>query len=197
MHNANQALRAEAFKRANARFPDPGVGKDVQYRDPGRGGISDSMLMTDPNTGEIFRRGGGRSINQELAMKQPKKKEKRDLRRRAGDALTSMLKGASDFDRAYAKKIEDGIPFQKRGIIAMGRAVPLADIYKKDPTAQADSFVEKMGLHAMDAAVMTANVASRYALPAGGVTLAGKALIDLTAAYGGAADQPEPMTLAM
>ena len=79
----------------------------------------------------------------------------------------------------------------------MGRAVPLADIYKKDPTAQADSFVEKMGLHAMDAAVMTANVASRYALPAGGVTLAGKALIDLTAAYGGAADQPEPMTLAM
>ena len=197
MHNANQALRAEAFKRANALFPDPGVGKDVQYRDPGRGGISDSMLMTDPNTGEIFRRGGGRSINQELAMKQPKKENKRDLRRRAGDALTSMLKGASDFDRAYANRIGKGINPHKEPLREMGSAIPLADIYKKDPSERADTRLDKVMLEGLKASVMGANIASRYALPAGGVTLAGKALIDLTAAYGGPADQPEPMTLDM
>jgi hypothetical protein len=36
-----------------------------------------------------------------------------------------------------------------------------------------------------------ANTASRYALPAAGVTLAGMALIDLAGQFGGGADQPE------
>ena len=40
--------------------------------------------------------------------------------------------------------------------------------------------------------VMGANIASRYALPAGGVTLAGKGLYDLTAAFGNEADYQEP-----
>ena len=39
--------------------------------------------------------------------------------------------------------------------------------------------------------LLGANVASRYALPAGGVTLAGEALYDLATGFGGTADQPE------
>ncbi len=49
----------------------------------------------------------------------------------------------------------------------------------------------------MDAGVFSANVASRYLLPAGGVTLAGKGLYDLTTQFGGKADQPEENTLSI
>ena len=62
--------KAGVYKRANQKYPDPGVGKDVQYRNPGSGGTDLSMLITDPNTGEIYRRGGGQTIKQqEIAPK--------------------------------------------------------------------------------------------------------------------------------
>ena len=43
----------------------------------------------------------------------------------------------------------------------------------------------------VDAGLFATNVASRYMLPAGGITLAGKGLYDLTAAFGNGADYPE------
>ena len=49
----------------------------------------------------------------------------------------------------------------------------------------------------MSGGAAATNLGYRYGLPAAGVTLAGKALIDLTSAFGGAADQPEPNTLTM
>ena len=62
--------KAGVYERANQKYPDPGVGKDVQYRNPGSGGTDLSMLITDPNTGEIYRRGGGQTIKQqEIAPK--------------------------------------------------------------------------------------------------------------------------------
>ena len=59
-----EQTKAGVYKRAAESYPDPGVGKDVQYRNPGSGGTDLSMLITDPNTGEIYRRGGGQSANQ-------------------------------------------------------------------------------------------------------------------------------------
>ena len=57
--------KAGVYERASQKYPDPGVGKDVQYRNPGSGGTDLSMLITDPNTGEIYRRGGGQTIKQQ------------------------------------------------------------------------------------------------------------------------------------
>ena len=62
--------KAGVYQRAREKYPDPGVGKDVQYRNPGSGGTDLSMLITDPNTGEIYRRGGGQSVNQQQASTQ-------------------------------------------------------------------------------------------------------------------------------
>ena len=62
-----EQTRAGVYQRAKEKYPDPGVGKDVQYRNPGSGGTDLSMLVTDPNTGEIYRRGGGQSVNQQQA----------------------------------------------------------------------------------------------------------------------------------
>ena len=50
---------------------DPGVGRDVQYRNPGSGGTDLSMLITDERTGEIYRRGGGQSVNQVRVNQDP------------------------------------------------------------------------------------------------------------------------------
>jgi hypothetical protein len=60
-----QSREQAVYGRAANKYPDPGVGKDVQYRFPG-GGTDQSMLITDEATGQIFRRGGGLS---ELEMK--------------------------------------------------------------------------------------------------------------------------------
>ena len=59
--------RRGAYDRAAAATPDPGVGKDVQYRNPGSGGTDLSMLIADETTGEIYRRGGGQSIRSQQA----------------------------------------------------------------------------------------------------------------------------------
>ena len=60
-----QSREQAVYGRAANKYPDPGAGKDVQYRFPG-GGTDQSMLITDEATGQIFRRGGGLS---ELEMK--------------------------------------------------------------------------------------------------------------------------------
>ena len=66
-----EQTKARVYKRAAEAYPDPGVGKDVQYRNPGSGGTDLSMLVTDPNTGEIYRRGGGQSVNQVRVNQDP------------------------------------------------------------------------------------------------------------------------------
>jgi len=112
----------------------------------------------------------------------------REQLRKAGQYLL-------DKDRQYAEAVGKHIDPNKQPIAEMTRAVPIGDIFRNP--MQADSQVEKLMGVGMDAAVLSANVASRYALPAGGVTLAGAAIIDLTAQFGGGADFPEEQQLTL
>ena len=107
--------------------------------------------------------------------------------RKAGRAI-------SDFDRAYAQKLGERIDPHTQPFREMTQAVPLSDIYKG---IEADSQVENVLGHVAATGVGAANAAVRYALPAGGVTLAGVALMELAEQFGGPADQPEPMQLTM
>ena len=107
--------------------------------------------------------------------------------RRAGRAI-------ADADRAYANRVASHIDPHKQPLLEIGSAVPLADVFKG---GHADSQTEKLMMDAMSVGVAGMNVASRYALPVGGVTLAGKALMDLTAYFGGPGDQQEPNQLSM
>ena len=63
--------KAGVYQRAAEKYPDPGVGRDVQYRNPGSGGTDLSMLITDERTGEVYRRGGGQSVNQVRVNQDP------------------------------------------------------------------------------------------------------------------------------
>ena len=113
--------------------------------------------------------------------------------RKAGSMLQSGGKKLLDLDEAYANKVGKSIDPRTQPFAELTRAVPL----RHTVGGTADSQIEKAMLVAMNAGVATANVASRYALPAGGVTLAGKALYDMTTQFGGVADQPQPNELTL
>ena len=117
--------------------------------------------------------------------------------RKAGEAMRG-------FDTAYADKIEKGVQENMakmpgpRGVLegfrGMTSAVPLDQIYVDQGASNAK---ERAISIAMNTGVFAANVGSRYMLPAGGVTLAGKGLYDLTTMFGGQADQQEPGQLSL
>ena len=119
-------------------------------------------------------------------------------RKTAMDGLRKAGKFLGDIDERYANKIEAGAMknMEKGGILELTEGirgftsgVPLRDTWHG--FSKTENRKEVMQQAAMDLSVMGANVASRYALPAGGVTLAGKGLLDLTAQFGGKADQQE------
>ena len=125
-----------------------------------------------------------------------------DAIRMAGSKLNQM-------DTAYADALvpreigtSGSLMDLVNGFGAYGRAIPLSQVKGSIPAGiDAEYFsiggvgprsqLDARAQGYMDAAVMGANIASRYALPAGGVTLAGKGLYDLTAAFGNEGDYPE------
>ena len=153
------------------------------------------MLVTDPRTGEIFRRGGRQSIRQmqaekpstardktrsSVAKEKPaynkskSKKPKMNLPKNML-GLRTAGRALSDFDTAYARKVrKDGG--------TMLNALPIKNAIGYTPTAGKDlieSLVEPM----IVAGIAGTNIGYRYGLPAAGLTLAGKALYDLTQSY--------------
>ena len=123
-------------------------------------------------------------------------------RQTAMDGLRKAGMFLGDIDEQYANKIEagamknmerGGILEITEGIRGFTSGVPLRDTWHG--FSKTENRKEVMQQAAMDLSVMGANVASRYALPAGGVTLAGKGLMDIAAAFGGAADEPAPNQL--
>ena len=117
--------------------------------------------------------------------------------RKAGQALRigakKTVRAANKLDTQYANAVNKGTNPKNQPLGGITRGLPLNEVYKNP--IQADSSIEYAAGQAMNAGVLTANVASRYALPAGGVTLAGKGLYDLTTQFGNKADEPEDSTL--
>jgi len=107
--------------------------------------------------------------------------------RKAGKAL-------NDFDKAYASRAakDMGGAHQSPMRVMLGGSA-LSDIGYDIKAAKGPR--EHMIGSAFVAGVGATNVGYRYGLPAAGLTLAGKGLLDLM--YGGQADRPEPRTLPM
>lgn len=102
----------------------------------------------------------------------------RELLRKAGQRLNQM-------DSAYAQAIQDRFklteePSTLKGMQGLTSAVPINAIinnpYQEDRSKMTRT--ERIMDMGMDAAVLTSNIAARYALPAGGVTLAGVGLYE-------------------
>ena len=106
------------------------------------------------------------------------------------------------FDDAYSAKIRDmyegaPAPVQAAGNSFLGGHPSLR---KGQPLPSDDGTVpEGMAAAAIEYGLPAINAVPKYALPAAGVALAGKGIMDLATgnAFGGAADQPEPQQLRM
>ena len=127
--------------------------------------------------------------------------------RKAGTAL-------NEFDKAYAYKLQEGV--KNTSIPLYMRAAPLEQFNKPVFPMSAYESVGGIGPRTVqeaqiggivDKVLLGTNIASRYALPAGGITLAGKGLFDLTQGlyeaasntpvFGGPEDGAQPGQLPM
>ena len=91
------------------------------------------------------------------------------------DLLGKGGRRLDEFDRAYARKLDETV-FRNRPMGSTFGATPLGEIYG---SMQGDSQTEKVLASLLENAGVAGNFATRYALPAGGVTLAGKGLYDI------------------
>ena len=107
--------------------------------------------------------------------------------RKAGKALQG-------FDTAYADRVRKGMGGEKDSPMkVMLGGQPLSSIRYEG----AESLTDHLQGSAFVAGVGATNVGYRYGLPAAGLTLAGKGLLDLTAQFGNAADYQEPGQLSL
>ena len=94
-----------------------------------------------------------------------------------------MFKALGNFDRRYAGKVLENL--EKGGgdpqsVRAMLTTLPLGE--KAEYAADANR-MSAIGERVAIGGIKAVNAGYRYGLPAAGVTLAGKALLDLTGAY--------------
>ena len=124
------------------------------------------------------------------------------MRKQIMDGLRKAGQRFLDFDAAYADKLgQSGSADSILSAFGMyGRAVPLKEF--KNPVMPVGTYEAMGGIgprsaanaalgNSVDKGLLLANLASRYALPAGSITLAGKGLYDLSQGlYAIAADTP-------
>lgn len=129
-----------------------------------------------------------------------------DLLRKAGSAIRK-------FDDAYSEKISnfyaDRYEKSDKSKLDMFKAMAGTILGGGNPSTRFDGWevtpnskgkinpTEKKMANVLNAVLPIESAIVKYALPAAGVTLAGKGLYDLTMQFGGAADRPEPNTLSM
>ena len=105
------------------------------------------------------------------------------------EMLRSAGRAFLDMDERYANALFDVRDNQ----FAQGsRGLPLREVpgYTQVTDEFGNILPSDIRSQINDFAYGAANVGTRYALPAAGVTIAGKALYDLTAAFGNGADYP-------
>lgn len=118
-------------------------------------------------------------------------------KRKAGEFLSGLLERARGVDDAYTARInkmyEGSNPAVRTAAVIAGGGHPSLRKGEVEHLVYGPETKMQRGARtAMEYAIPAANAVPKYVLPAAGVTLAGKGLIDLAASFGGPADQQEP-----
>ena len=104
------------------------------------------------------------------------------------DGLRKAGQGIRSFDDAYSAKIanmyEGSSPAVQAASYMVGGAHPSLRKGEIDRVYGPETMPQRVGREVMEYAIPAANAVPKYLLPAGGVTLAGKALIDLAGQIG-------------
>ena len=118
-------------------------------------------------------------------------------KRKAGEFLSGLLEKARAVDDAYTARInkmyEGSNPAVRTAAVIAGGGHPSLRKGEVEHLVYGpETKMQRGARNAMEYALPAANTVPKYVLPAAGVTLAGKGLIDLAASFGGPADQQEP-----
>ena len=118
-------------------------------------------------------------------------------RRKAGDFLSGLLSKAREVDDAYTARInkmyEGSNPAVRTAAVLAGGGHPSLRKGEVEHLVYGpETRMQRGARNAMEYALPAASAVPKYVLPAAGVTFAGKALMDLAAAFGGPADQQQP-----
>ena len=117
-------------------------------------------------------------------------------KRKAGEFLTGLLEKARGVDDAYTARINKMYEGSNPGIrtaavLAGGGHPSLRKGEVEHLVYGPETRMQRGARNAMEYALPAASAVPKYVLPAVGVTLAGKGLIDLAASFGGPADQQQ------
>ena len=118
-------------------------------------------------------------------------------RRKAGDFLSGLLSKAREVDDAYTARInkmyEGSNPAVRTAAVLAGGGHPSLRKGEVEHLVYGpETRMQRGARNAMEYALPAASAVPKYVLPAAGVTLAGKGLMDLAAAFGGPGDQQQP-----
>ena len=117
-------------------------------------------------------------------------------RRKAGDFLTGLLEKARGVDDAYTARInkmyEGSNPAVRTAAVLAGGGHPSLRKGEVEHLVYGpETRMQRGARNAMEYALPAASAVPKYVLPAAGVTLADKGLMDLAASFGGPADQQQ------
>ena len=123
-------------------------------------------------------------------------------KRKAGDFFTELLQKAREFDDAYTARINDlyegSNPVVRIAAILAGGGHPSLRKGELEHLVFGDETrVQRLARNAVEYALPVASAVPKYVLPAAGITLAGKGLMDLATAFGGPADQQQSGQIAL
>ena len=129
----------------------------------------------------------GRKYLEEL-LNRPPADTGSEVKRKAGDMLNSIIDKLRTFDDSYTARInrmyEGANPAVQAAVVVAGGG---------HPTLRKGSIdgLEGAAQTAMEYALPVASAVPKYVIPAAGVALAGRGVMDIAAGFGGPADQQE------
>ena len=129
----------------------------------------------------------GRKYLEEL-LSRPPANTGSEVKRKAGDMLNSIIDKLRAFDDNYTARInrmyEGANPAVQAAVVVAGGG---------HPTLRKGSIdgLEGAAQTAMEYALPVASAVPKYVIPAAGVALAGRGVMDIAAGFGGPADEQE------
>ena len=117
-------------------------------------------------------------------------------RRKAGEMLDSIINKLREFDDGYTSRInkmyEGANPVVQAAAVIAGGGHPSLRKGEIDQGIYGpERRITQGARNALEYALPVASTVPKYAIPAAGVALAGRGVMDLAAGFGGPADQQE------
>jgi len=140
-----------------------------------------------------------------------------EVRRKAGDMLKQIIEGLQDVDDRYSLRIRDmykdanpivrtlgtgiggGLPSLRKSVLSPFTDNPVVRDKMGRPVGRygPETYIGQKQRQLVEYGLPAVNAVPKYIIPAAGVALAGRGVMDFAAGFGGPADEQEPGQLSI